>query len=173
MSAPTPTQRALLVFREARDAEASIALLRLAPELRQRGWTLDGVFADGGALVPGVCRGLASMAVLERPRAVELAGGQRPSEAFRTLRAVAPYVRDFLRILRQRNPHVIHCNTSASLPEALIARAIGFAVVIAVPGAPAGTVAPVVEAAAVERAYHVALHARFAPRFTSKSNADG
>ena len=131
--APTPTQRALLVFHEGREAGASTALLALAPELRRRGWTLDGVFTSGGTPIADGSHGLASVERLQRPPAVSLASWRRPSNVLASLRAAPVYVRGFVRILRQRNPHVIHCNTAASLPEAMIARVLGFAVVIAVP----------------------------------------
>jgi hypothetical protein len=170
VSAPTPTQRALLVFHEGRESVASVALLLVAEELRERGWTLDGVFTGGGTLVADACCGLASVEVLERPPAVRLANWRRPSDAVATLRSVQSYLRGFVRVLRERNPHVIHCNTLASLPEARIARAFGFPVVIAIPSRADATLVDgrqhtsVIQAATVELAYQVALQSRFAPR---------
>lgn len=176
--APTPTQRALLVFHGGPEAAESAALLAVAPELRRRGWTLDGVFTSGGTPIADR-HGLASVERLERPPAVSLASWRRPSNALASLRRVPVYVLGFVRILRQRNPHVIHCNTTASLPEAMIARVLGFAVVIAVPEASVEMVpdgrrpAPGPHAGTVELAYQVALQRRFAPRFTKSGDPLG
>lgn len=137
MSAPTPTQRALLVFHEGHGSGASMALLRLAPELRARGWTLDSVFAGGGKLIPHARQELASVEVLEQPTAFTLPNWRRPLETVGALRALLPYVRSFVRVLRERNPQVIHCNTLVSLPEAIIGRALGFPVIAHVHELPA------------------------------------
>ena len=87
MSTPTPTLRALLVFHEGHRLGAGIALLRLAPELRSRGWTLDGVFAGTGSLIAEARAQLTSVEVLERPLAFSLAGWRRSPGAFARLRA--------------------------------------------------------------------------------------
>lgn len=177
-STPTPTQRALLVFHEARDAGATAALLAVAPELRRRGWTLDGIFTSGGAPIAGGRDGLASVVRLERPAGVSLESWRRPPDALASLRAAPLYLRTFLRILRERNPHVIHC-TAASVPEAIIARILGFAVVIAVPDATEETLRgsrrPTLDhrTDVVELAYQAALQERFAPRFARSRDARG
>ena len=137
MSTPTPTLRALLVFHEGHSLGAGISLLRLAPELKLRGWTLDGVFAGAGTLIADARRELASVEVLERPLAFSVAGWRRTPGPLVRLRGVPRYVASFVRVLQHQNPHVVHCNTLLTLPEVMIAKALGFPTVLHVHELPA------------------------------------
>jgi glycosyltransferase involved in cell wall biosynthesis len=108
--------------------------------LRSRGWTLDGVFAGTGTLIAEARRELASVEVLERPLAFSLAGWRRSPGTIARLGRVPRYLRSFVEVLRTRNPHVVHCNTLLTLPEAMIAKALGFPVVLHVHELPASGV---------------------------------
>lgn len=119
------TRTALVVLHEPQLGGASTAVLWALGELEQRGWRFR--FWTPG---PG------PTADLLRARGYSVEGEQRPLRyswsalgeppgRWTRLRAVAPYLHRFRRVVARTAPDLVHANTILTLPEALIARTTG------------------------------------------------
>jgi glycosyltransferase involved in cell wall biosynthesis len=119
--AETPgTMRLMICLHEGAALGSGISIARVLPALKEQGWTVGVVFAGDGPLVD-VFENLADeTAVIECPVAFSLRGLRRAPGVVRRIRTWPSYRRDLEAFTRRFRPHIVHCNTALSLPQARI-----------------------------------------------------
>jgi glycosyltransferase involved in cell wall biosynthesis len=121
-----------IVFHESAILGAGVSITRAAELLRRAGWATSGWFPGPGPLVAESDAVLDSRSYAERPLAVSLRGWRQSPGALRRLRRTPAYLRAFKRWLERERPAVVHVNSLLMLPEATIARRLGFPIVLQV-----------------------------------------
>lgn len=135
---PDGLLRLFLVFHESQSLGAGTAVLRVVPDLAERGWTATAWVPGHGSLADVADDGVARRHVVERPLAVSAAGWREPPGVAPRMARAPGYLRELRRTLEQARPHVVHANTLLALPEALLARSLGLPLVIHVHEMPEG-----------------------------------
>jgi glycosyltransferase involved in cell wall biosynthesis len=125
-------QSLCVLFHESQVLGAGLSIVRVLDQLASYGWTAAGWFPGRGPLLAETAGALTRQGVQEKPIAFSITGWQRPPGVRARLRATPGYLRAFRRWLLDVRPHVVHANSLLMLPEATVARALGFAVVIQV-----------------------------------------
>ena len=115
-----------LLFHEGKGDGASMATLRAFDELIARGWTLEA-YVDGPGRLADLLRDR-GVDVTERRRHVgfSLRWLRHPPGPAAKLRSMPSWFAGLAGWLRERRPALVHANSLYSLPDALVARGLGF-----------------------------------------------
>jgi hypothetical protein len=122
--------RSLVVFHETQSLGAGTAVLGVAEDLGELGWTTSGWFPGDGPLSSPAREILARVSTAERPFAFSAAGMRAGEPPLARFRATPAYLRAFRAGLLRNRPHVVHANTLLTVPEALVARRLGLPIVV-------------------------------------------
>jgi L-malate glycosyltransferase len=125
-------RRVCVLFHESEILGAGVSVLRALEQLGGLGWTASGWFPGPGPLVDAAAPTLGAIGVHEKPIAFSARGWRREPGVVMRLRRAPAYLRAFDRWLVADAPDVVHVNSLLLLPEATIARARGFPVVVQV-----------------------------------------
>ncbi len=123
-------RRLCVLFHESRALGAGLSILRVLDELASYGWTTTGWFPGSGPLSAETRGALAGQAVYEKPLAASVAEWRRAPGIVARAKATPRYLRALGRWLIAERPHVVHANSLLMLPEAALAHALGFPVVV-------------------------------------------
>jgi glycosyltransferase involved in cell wall biosynthesis len=123
-------RRLCVLFHESEILGAGISILRALDELRSHGWTSSGWFPGAGPLADRAATVLAAEGAHEKPIAFSRRGWRTAPGLVARVRRTPIYLRAFDRWLTANPPDVVHANSVLMLPEATIARARGFPIVV-------------------------------------------
>src|SRR5947208_14490120 len=124
-------RRVCVLFHESEILGAGVSALRALGELEALGWSASGWFPGPGPLVAAAVS-LDAVGVHENPIAYSVRSWRREPGVSRRLLRIPAYLHAFDRWLVGDAPDVVHVNSLLLLPEATIARARGFPVVVQV-----------------------------------------
>jgi glycosyltransferase involved in cell wall biosynthesis len=130
-------RRLSVLFHESEILGSGLAVLRVLPELRGRGWEATGWFPGSGPLVEQAAGMLAAHGQEPKPIAFSARGWQRSPGPLRRAVRTPAYLQAVRRWLRRVEPDVVHANSLLMLPEATVARTLGMPVVVQVHELPA------------------------------------
>jgi glycosyltransferase involved in cell wall biosynthesis len=122
--------RLFVFFHEAQILGAGMSVLRVVDELKRYGWSIQGWFPGTGPLVDEASRRITVLTHGSRPIASSISGFRRPPGAVRRVLRTGTYLQAVRRALLAARPHVVHANSLLMLPEATVAKAVGFPVVL-------------------------------------------
>jgi glycosyltransferase involved in cell wall biosynthesis len=121
--------RLFILFHESQILGAGMSVLRVVDELKRYGWSLYGWFPVRGPLMDEA-HAITTLTYGSRPIASSISGFRRhPGQVLRVFRTVA-YLQAVRRALLVARPHVVHANSLLMLPEATVAKGLGFPVVL-------------------------------------------
>ena len=127
-----PRRRVSILFHEPAILGAGVSILRAVDFLRPYGWSAGGWFPGAGPLV-GESEGILETARHDqRPLAVSLRGWRQAPGVLHRLRRTPAYLSAVRRWLELERPDVVHVNSLLMLPEASLARRLGFPIVVQV-----------------------------------------
>jgi glycosyltransferase involved in cell wall biosynthesis len=130
--------RVLVVLTEGALGGAEAAVVRAIPEIRRARWDVV-VWCPPGVAAEGAERRGAEVITRWRPIRYSLRGFQESPGFVRRIADLPGYTVRFALSLRRLRPNVVHVNTIYALPEALIARLLGFPVVLHIHDIPPST----------------------------------
>ncbi len=122
--------RACVVFHEGELQGAGLAVQRLLPGLREAGWSPYGWYAHQGPLLPLVDPLVDGSRFAQNTFGFSVRGWREPPGPARRALNLPRYWSALRRWLAEVEPDVVHANTLLSIPEATVARAMGFPVVL-------------------------------------------
>jgi len=122
--------RACVVFHEGELQGAGVAIQRLLPGLREAGWSPYGWYGYEGPLLEMVDPLLDGSRFRQNTFGFSVGGWREPPGPARRLANLPGYWAGLRRWLAEVRPDVVHANTLLSIPEATVARAMGFPVVL-------------------------------------------
>jgi glycosyltransferase involved in cell wall biosynthesis len=123
-------RRLCVLFHESELLGAGMSVLRVVERLGEYGWATSGWFPAPGPLPQEASSLLHVQTHGRRPIAFSLSGWRRAPGVLSRLRQTPGYVLALRRALLDFRPHVVHANSILSVPEALVAHALGFPVVL-------------------------------------------
>lgn len=122
--------RVTILYHQAERLGAGVAINRLLPMLRDRGWVMSGVFPGGGELLREGELHLEHVDVVPKPLAFSLRGWRADPGLAARVAGLRRYRTGLQRALRQSWPQLVHANTLLALPEATVARRLGLPIVL-------------------------------------------
>jgi glycosyltransferase involved in cell wall biosynthesis len=133
MTGGRPGRRRLAVlFHESEILGAGLSVLRVLPDLHNRGWEASGWFPGPGPLIGEAAGALATRGQRPKPIAISGRGWLRPPGPVRRAVRTPGYLRAVDAWLQRIEPKVAHANSLLMLPEASVARRLGVPVVVQV-----------------------------------------
>lgn len=109
--------RLLILFHESVPLGASIAMLRVAPQLRALGWHVGGVVPGPGALGALAEESLDYAEVLASPIAFSMSQLRSAPGIKRRCLTLPTYASRLRRVVQDFEPHILHANTLLSMPQ--------------------------------------------------------
>jgi glycosyltransferase involved in cell wall biosynthesis len=125
-------RRLCILFHESERLGAGVSVLRTLSELGSYGWTASGWFPGPGPLVDACAEDLETHGYEQKPIAFSTRGWRRDPGVVQRARRTPAYLRSFKTWLVQTAPQIVHANSLLMLPEATVARRLGFPVVMQV-----------------------------------------
>jgi glycosyltransferase involved in cell wall biosynthesis len=122
--------RSCVLFHEGLAQGAGVAVQRVLPGLRGRGWSTYAWFPYEGPLLELVEPLVDGSRFRQGSFAFSVAGWRRPPGPVRRVTNLAGYFRALRSMLAEVSPDVVHANTLLSLPEATVAHRMGLPVVL-------------------------------------------
>jgi glycosyltransferase involved in cell wall biosynthesis len=125
-----------VVFHEGELQGAGLAVQRLLPGLRETGWRPNAWYGYEGPLLPLVDPLVDGSRFAQNTFGFSVRGWRAPPGPTRRAANLPRYWAALRRWLAEVEPDVVHANTLLSIPEATVARAMGFPVVLHVHESP-------------------------------------
>jgi glycosyltransferase involved in cell wall biosynthesis len=118
------------VFHESERLGAGLSVVRALETLGREGWSAYGWFPGPGPLLAEAEPLLAGLAQYPKPMGASVRAWRRAPGVLARARQTPRYIAALARALREARPDVVHINSLLCLPEAALARALGFPVVL-------------------------------------------
>lgn len=121
--------RVLVVLHEPELGGASLAVLRVLPELERRGWSFE-VWAPPGPASERLRSEGRRVHGAPRQLRYRWANLREPPGPWRRAASVPAYLHELGALVRRRRPDLVHANSVLAVPEAAVARAVGAPVLL-------------------------------------------